>query len=89
MSANRIPQPVAFDWKRPDYMPILAARAERLRRIRKDPAILTPLFDFYRANPAQFICDFGTTYDPRNPERDYQQSYHSCCSPSNANSSTG
>jgi hypothetical protein len=39
---------------------------ERLERIRKDPAMLATLKQFYRTNPAQFIIDWGMTTDPRN-----------------------
>lgn len=39
---------------------------ERLQRIRQNPEILPALKQFYRANPAQFIIDWGMTTDPRN-----------------------
>lgn len=64
-----MPLPFAFDFKNPDYRPVLEWRLERLQRIRSNPETLPALKTFYRANPAQFIIDWGVTYDPRNPER--------------------
>lgn len=55
------------EWK-PDYDAEYKARAERLARIRKDPAILPGLKEFYKDNPVQFITDWGMTFDPRNAE---------------------
>lgn len=52
----------------PDYTAIYAERAERLKRIRGNPNELPALKLFYRENPAQFITDWGLTYDPRNIE---------------------
>jgi phage terminase large subunit len=42
---------------------------ERLQRIRSNPGGLPALRAFYRDNPAQFIIDWGVTYDPRNSSR--------------------
>ena len=61
--------PFEFDFKHPDYVAVFAHRLERLEKIRKDPSVLPALKTFYRDNPAQFIIDWGVTYDPRNPER--------------------
>jgi phage terminase large subunit len=58
-----------FDFRNPDYGPIFQARLDRLERIRSDPALLAALKIHYRDNPADFISDFGMTYDPRNIER--------------------
>lgn len=58
-----------FDFLNPDYGPIFQARIERLSAIRSDPALLAALKVHYRENPADFITDFGLTYDPRNIER--------------------
>ena len=60
----------AFDWRNPDYGPILQARAARLRLIRSEPEIRDRLFIHYRDNPADFINDWGMTVDPRNAELD-------------------
>lgn len=58
-----------FDFRNPDYGPILMARVARLAKIRENPGMLPGLFAYYRDNPAEFITDWGTTYDPRNVER--------------------
>jgi phage terminase large subunit len=58
-----------FDWKNPDYRPIYQQRIHRLAGIRANPHMLPSLRLFYRENPAQFISDFGTTFDPRNADR--------------------
>lgn len=42
---------------------------ERYRAIRENPQNLPALKLYYKNNPAQFITDWGMTYDPRNPER--------------------
>jgi phage terminase large subunit len=64
-----MPLPFPFDFKNPDYIQVFDWRIERLKRIRENPAVLGPLAAFYRENPAQFITDWGVTYDPRNIER--------------------
>lgn len=61
--------PPKFDWKRPDYGPVFARRLEALERIRKNPDMLPDLYAYYRENPAQFIHDWGVTFDPRNIAR--------------------
>ncbi|ASE83581.1 TPA: TerL protein [Citrobacter koseri] len=61
-----MPLPFPFDFKKPDYVQVFEWRMERLERIRKDPAMLATLKQFYRTNPAQFIIDWGMTTDPRN-----------------------
>jgi len=58
-----------FDFRNPDYGPIFQARVARLAKIRENPDMLPGLFAYYRENPADFITDFGVTYDPRNIER--------------------
>jgi hypothetical protein len=60
--------PFAFDWTKPDYIPVFEYRSERLRRIRADPTALPYLKHFYRGHPTQFIIDWGVTFDPRNVE---------------------
>jgi hypothetical protein len=64
-----MPLPFPFDFKNPDYVPVFEWRMERLERIRKKPDVLPALKLFYRDNPAQFIIDWGLTFDPRNVER--------------------
>lgn len=58
-----------FDFRHPDYERVFLQRIDRLKRIRADKAILPGLKEYYRANPADFITDWGCTYDPRNVER--------------------
>jgi len=60
----------SFDWRNPDYGNIFAQRVERLRRLRAKPEVMPALRVFYRDNPAQFINDWGMTFDPRLVERD-------------------
>jgi len=57
-----------FDWKRPDYTQVFTERAERLTRLRADPALLAGVKAHYADHPADFISDFGFTFDPRNAE---------------------
>ncbi len=64
-----MPIPFPFDFKNPDYRAVFEWRIERLNRIRKDPTVLPSLKQYYRDNPAQFIIDWGVTYDPRNVRR--------------------
>jgi len=59
----------SFDFRTPDYRPIFDARLANLARIRKNPEMLPDLNAFYRENPAQFINDWGVTFDPRNVSR--------------------
>lgn len=61
--------PFEFDFINPDYSAVFAHRAERLSRIRRNPDKIPYLKEYYRENPAQFIIDWGCTFDPRNVER--------------------
>lgn len=54
-----------FNWNDPDYAAVFAERADRLARIRANPEILPVLAAHYRNSPADFIDDWGCTYDPR------------------------
>jgi hypothetical protein len=58
-----------MDWKQPDYRGILQERLDNLAAIRKKPEIIPALKLHYRENPADFISDWGITYDPRLIER--------------------
>lgn len=58
-----------FDFRNPDYSYVFSQRAERLQRIRRNPDQTPALMAYYKANPAQMICDWGMTADPRNAER--------------------
>lgn len=64
-----MPLPFNFDYKNPDYKMVYEWRLERLRRINENPKKLLILEQFYKTDPAQFIIDWGMTYEPRNPER--------------------
>lgn len=58
-----------FDFKNPDYPAIFQARAERLEWLRANPAELPALKAYYKENIADFITDWGLTYDPRGIEK--------------------
>lgn len=69
---------LAFDFRTPDYVAIFEARARRLALIRACPELLDTLKGYYRADDdpeqlghriADFIRDWGVTFDPRNIER--------------------
>lgn len=64
-----MPLPFKFDFKKPDYIQVFEWRLERLNRIRQNPNCLPKMYAFYRENPVQFIIDWGSTQDARNPER--------------------
>ena len=58
-----------FDFKNPNYAAVFRQRLQVLAEIRKEPECLPELKAFYRENPADFINDWGITFDPRNAER--------------------
>lgn len=58
-----------FDWSNPDYEQAFKTRIERLERMRSQPEIVPRLRDYYAANPADFISDWGMTFDPRLAEK--------------------
>src|ERR1043165_856054 len=57
-----------LDWKSPDYAPVYAERGRRLAQLREDGALLAGVKAHYKTNPADFINDWGMTFDPRNAE---------------------
>lgn len=59
----------SFDWSNPDYSSIFRNRIQRLQRLRANPRALPALKLYYRDHPAQFIGDWGVTFDPRLAER--------------------
>ncbi len=68
MSALWLPD--GFDWRNPDYGPVYERRAEQLQRLRADPSLVPGVKAFYAADrAAQFVHDWGMTFDPRNAER--------------------
>src|SRR5579859_1477704 len=64
-----MPIPFEFDFRAPDYTTAYAWRADRLARIRNmSTADFGAVWAFYRDNPAQWVTDWGMTFDPRNVE---------------------
>lgn len=53
----------------PEYEVVYKERAERLKKLREDPSLLSGVKEFYKDHPAEFVNDWGMTFDPRNPER--------------------
>lgn len=54
-----------FDWRNPDYVSVFKQRAERLAKLRADPALLESVRHYYRTHIDDFINDWGVTVDPR------------------------
>lgn len=63
-----MPLPFDFDFRSPDYAAVIRWRIERLQRIRQHPELLPGLRAYYKDHPAQFIIDWGCTFDPRNAD---------------------
>ena len=61
--------PFKFDFKNPDYVQVFKWRLDNINKIRSNPSCLPYLKQYYRDNPADFITDWGCTFDPRNIER--------------------
>jgi phage terminase large subunit len=59
-----------LNFKDPMYGPIVDARFAKLKRLRAKRSQFADLKLYYRDHPAQFISDWGYTFDPRNVERD-------------------
>lgn len=57
-----------FDFLCPDYPAVFAWRAEKLSALRANPESLLSLKAYYKTHPADFINDWGMTFDPRNAE---------------------
>lgn len=64
---------MTFDFRNPDYVEVFAQRAERLQWLRADPTgqRVANVRAYYRSDEglAQFITDWGCTFDPRLAER--------------------
>lgn len=56
----------AIDFDTLDYAAVFDRRVAALARMRTNPATVPALRDYYRDHLADFICDWGMTYDPRN-----------------------
>ncbi len=61
--------PLDYDWKRPDFVRVFEQRIQTLNRLRKSPELLAAFHSHYKQNPAQFIIDWGVTFDAKNVER--------------------
>lgn len=59
---------MTFDFRNPDYLAVYRKRASVLEQIRNDPAKLAALKVYYRSHIADFINDWGMTFDPRNAD---------------------
>ncbi len=58
----------SLDWSNPDYAPVFTERLESIVRLRADPSLVPPLKLYYKDHPADFISDWGMTFDPRMAE---------------------
>ena len=50
------------------YAKVESLRGDRLSRLRSDPRLVGHLKAYYADHPADFISDWGSTFDPRNPD---------------------
>lgn len=60
---------MTFDFRNPKYVPVFTQRLATLQRLRDDPKLLAAFRTHYKDNLADFINDWGVTFDPRNIER--------------------
>jgi phage terminase large subunit len=58
-----------YDFRAPDMVAEYARRLNLLAKLRDDPGMMAAFRVHYLHNPADFIDDFGVTFDPRNIER--------------------
>lgn len=58
--------PEWYDFKNPDYCRVFEQRKKMLATLRAKPELVKPLKLYYRTHIPQFICDWGTSIDPRN-----------------------
>lgn len=63
--AKQRPVDPPFDWRNPNYVQVFERRAERLARLRADPALLGAVKLYYRTHIDDFINDWGVTVDTR------------------------
>jgi phage terminase large subunit len=61
-----LPAIVNFDWKNPDYDAVFEQRDALLGELRADRRLLERFRQYYRHAHADFIADWGVTFDPRN-----------------------
>lgn len=57
-----------FDFLNPDYDTVFAQRRDRILKLRQQPELLKGLKEYYAEHPADFVNDWGCTFDPRNAE---------------------
>lgn len=70
MNACAVEAPVVpFDFRNPDYTAVFRRRLDLLQRLRANPELLAAFRVHYANNPADFLNDWGVTFDPRNIER--------------------
>ena len=65
---NRV-LPPWFDFQQPQHGKVLKVRLAALQNLRANPDLIPAIKDHYRENPADFINDWGVTFDPRLVER--------------------
>lgn len=57
-------------WMTPERVgEVFRQRADRLLKLRADPMLMAKVRSYYRDHPADFIHDWGCTFDPRNIEQ--------------------
>jgi phage terminase large subunit len=61
--------PPGFDFKNPNYSDVWDRRIRRLEWLRQHPDEFKVCKLYYRQFPADFIDDWGVTFDPRNADR--------------------
>jgi hypothetical protein len=59
---------IDFDFKNPDYTAVFKQRVDRLEALRSEPEKFDALKVYYRTHIADFINDWGMTFDPRNAD---------------------
>jgi hypothetical protein len=57
-----------FDFLNPDYDAVFTYRKDRILLVLKNAVMVDGLKEHYKNNPADFINDWGCTFDPRNAE---------------------
>lgn len=57
-----------LNFRDPDYGPVFGDRLAALERLRADTSLIGPLKLYYKDHPADFISDWGMTFDPRMAE---------------------
>jgi phage terminase large subunit len=60
-----------INWAKPDYTQVYTERAAALEELRAKPGAIDGLKEYYADHWAQFVTDWGITYDPRNAGTDY------------------